>query len=806
MRIRTSLPAFLAASALVAMAWAGRASAAPPADGTAARTEAKKVLDLMYKVRAYQKSHPWRPVDRNWIRATYYTGVMGMYHTTKDPKVLAQALRWAEKHQWREGNERHPANKKTCGQTYLELYFLDPKPERIAAIRAYVDSRMRLIAGGESPLKGWYYVDTLYVGPPTLAMLAKATGQKKYADYLHKVYWTVAVRLLDRDDGLFYRDARYFKARTKRGKKVFWSRGNGWAFGGIPRVLAYLPKEDPQRPRYVKLLRTMAKALVARQPADGLWRSNLDDADQHPNPETSGTAFFCYGLAWGVNQGLLDRKKYLPATLKAWAGLVRHVNDSGRLGYVQPVGADPRPARANQTHEYAAGLFLLAGGEIHRLLTSAGGASVAEMIRRYAKPPPKAAPLPASAPANLKTFARNGGWCWFQDPRAIIHDGKLIIGSVSGAGKQRGDVRASVYDLKAGRDLGTVVLAPKFQSDDHDTPAFYARPDGRILAVYARHSSGAHYTRISDPKDPTRWAPVQAFKHPRSITYMNLYYHAADKTLYNFYRDTAGSYCPAYLVSKDHGQTWQKGAQLIHHGMKGRHRPYTRYWSDGQTIHVAFTEAHPQELRNAGCGIYYAKFKAGTVYRADGTRIKDVRTDGPLKPAEAERVFAGSVSNSAWTSAIRTDAKGQVTIAYSVRKTRDDHRFRYAVWNGKAWTDRQIAYAGPGLYPGAYDYTGLVTIDPTNPARVYLSTNVDPAKGTRLASGKHEIYEASCPGPGKPWTFAPITSNSPVANLRPICLAGEGWRVLLWLRGRYTTYTDFDQDVVGIVETIDRAK
>ena len=376
--------------------WCSLAATASPADRPPTEAEAKKVLDLMYKVRAYHLKHPWRPVDRNWIRATYYTGLMGMYRTTKDPAILKQAIQWAEKHQWREGNEKPPANRKTCGQTYLELYFLDPQPQRIGPIRDYVDSRMRQIDGGESPLKGWHYVDTLYVGPPTLAMLGKATGQKKYYDYLHRVYWEVADHLFDKRYGLFYRDSRFFEARTTRGKKVFWSRGNGWAFGGIPRVLEHLPKDDPNRPRYVRLFRTMADALVARQPADGLWRSNLDDVDQCPNPETSGTAFFCYGLAWGINEGLLEKQKYLPATLKAWAGLVRHVNEQGRLGYVQPVGADPKLARADQTHEYAAGLFLLAGCEIHRMLNSGIGLSAAELIQHYATPPKARLSPPAS--------------------------------------------------------------------------------------------------------------------------------------------------------------------------------------------------------------------------------------------------------------------------------------------------------------------------------------------------------------------------------------------------------------------------
>ena len=151
----------------------------------------KKIVEVMRKVRDYQLAHPWKETDRNWIRGTYYTGVMGLYRTTEDPEILAQARHWAQKHDWAEGGERHPANKKTCGQTYLELYFLDPDPKKIEKTKAYVDSRIELIDSGESPTKGWYYCDTLYVGPPTLAMLGKATGDSKYYDYLNRVYWAV---------------------------------------------------------------------------------------------------------------------------------------------------------------------------------------------------------------------------------------------------------------------------------------------------------------------------------------------------------------------------------------------------------------------------------------------------------------------------------------------------------------------------------------------------------------------------------------------------------------------------------------
>ena len=332
-----------------------------------------EIVRRMLAVRNYQLAHPWKEMDRNWIRATYYTGVMGLHRATGDPRVLDQAVGWAEKHQWAEGNERERANKKTCGQTYLELYFLDPDPQRIEKIKAYVDSRIETVHGGEPPTKGWYYCDTLYVGPPTIAMLGKATGDPKYFDYLNEVYWAVTDLLYDNEYHLFYRDAKYFDAKSPHGRKVFWSRGNGWVLAGLPRILQYLPKDNDHYDRYVELFQQMAASIADRQHPDGLWRANLDDPDDCPNPETSGTAFFCYAMVWGINNGLLDRERYTPVVKRAWAGLCRHLGDDGKLGFVQPVGAAPKPATAEMTHEYAMGLFLLAGEEMVKLLEGETG-------------------------------------------------------------------------------------------------------------------------------------------------------------------------------------------------------------------------------------------------------------------------------------------------------------------------------------------------------------------------------------------------------------------------------------------------
>lgn len=324
-----------------------------------------RVIALMRKVNAWQLAHPWTKLDPNWIRGTYYTGVMALHRTTSDPAVLQQALDWAAQCSWAEGTEREHANKMTCGQTYLELYAIRKEPSMIAKMRQYMD---REIEQALPAAKIWYYCDTLYVAPPALAMMSEATGHPAYRDYMARMYWDVVEELYDKQDHLFYRDKRFIPMRSPSGKKIFWSRGNGWVLAGLPRILEHLPKEDPQYAKFTAMFKELSAAVAKAQGTDGLWRANLADADHVPNPESSGSAFFCYALAWGINQGALDRQTYLPVVQKAWHGLTQCINEDGRLGFVQPVGDQPKEAKADQAHEYATGAFLLAGSEMVKLV------------------------------------------------------------------------------------------------------------------------------------------------------------------------------------------------------------------------------------------------------------------------------------------------------------------------------------------------------------------------------------------------------------------------------------------------------
>lgn len=354
-------------AAFAALAATARAEKLPPRQDT---------LALMRRVNAWQTAHPvMKPDNRNWERGTWYTGVMAAWKATRDRSFHDQALAWGRLHNWQVGTEWGGANRLFCVQTWLELYLAAKTKDR-SMIQPTIDWLATNAPNSPAGAARWYleknrngeraYVDALY-GAAALAMLTKATGDKKYLTIMHAFYDDVTGELFDKEVGLYYRDNRYIGQKTANGSKVFWSRGNGWVFAGIPRLLDYLPKSDPHRGRYFDVFRQMAPALVKRQGSDGLWRPSLDDAEAIPVPETSGSGFFCFGLAWGIRNGILDRATYLPAVRKAWAGLAANVSPEGKVLWGQQVDGQPNPVKQDSSHEYVTGTLLLAGSEIYRL-------------------------------------------------------------------------------------------------------------------------------------------------------------------------------------------------------------------------------------------------------------------------------------------------------------------------------------------------------------------------------------------------------------------------------------------------------
>lgn len=326
------------------------------------------IIRIMEKVNQYQIEANGKKVNRNWKQSTYYTGVMAFYQVTRDQKLLEQAINWSEKNKWETGNEMFfPANRLTSSQTYLQIFIEMPDSGMIINTLEYLDAELMITE--PAYLRGWYYVDALYVGIPPFMMMSTITAENKYADYGNRIFWELTDQLFDKEEGLYYRDseARY-NEKSKNGKKVLWSRGNGWAIAALPRILSYLTVDNPKYKRYSELLQEMAASIAKCQGEDGLWRTNLADFEDYPEPESSGTAFFTYAIAWGINNGILDEDKFEPVIRKSWKGLCDLVNEEGKVCRGQSEARKPGKVNEEDSDEFVSGAFLLAGSEIIRFV------------------------------------------------------------------------------------------------------------------------------------------------------------------------------------------------------------------------------------------------------------------------------------------------------------------------------------------------------------------------------------------------------------------------------------------------------
>ena len=319
------------------------------------------------KVADWQLARVQQDFNRDWTFAALYTGFMAASESTGDPKYSDAMRSMSERFNWKLGTEYKDANDVAVGRTYVELYFKYHDPKMIAAVRSEFD---RTIRGEGNPPRfelPWHWCDALFMAPTTWAAMSKATGDPAYLDYMTREWWATSGRLYDLREHLFFRDTRFLNQRHPNGKKIFWSRGNGWVIAGLAGVLSYMPQDYPERPKFVEQFQEMASAIAAIQGQDGLWRTGLLDPDSYQLPENSGSAFFTYALAWGINNNLLDRAKYTPVVAKAWKGLLSHIYEDGRLGCIQSVADAPGKFKPTSSYVYGVGAFLLAGSEVDRL-------------------------------------------------------------------------------------------------------------------------------------------------------------------------------------------------------------------------------------------------------------------------------------------------------------------------------------------------------------------------------------------------------------------------------------------------------
>ena len=367
-------------------------ASAPHLDGvpyTEATQHSARVLDQIIKVNNYWQAHNTPYVRSFWDHAAYHTGNMEAYRLTGRADWYAYTDKWCRHNEWKGAKSDDRANWKyktygegqdfvlfgdwqICFQTYIDMYNLVPAPYKVARAIEVMSHECSM-----TDTHFWWWADALYMVMPVMTKMYKLTGEIKYLDKLYDNFLWSDSLMYDKEEQLYYRDAKYIYPKVKtacNGGKSFWARGDGWVLAGLAKVLADMPHDYKNRPIFVQRFRELAEGVARVQRPDGYWSRSMLCEDDAPGPETSGTAFFTYGMLWGVNNGYLDRERFNPVIMKAWKYLSETaLQPDGSIGFVQPIGEKPDPTKTVDAHSQApfgTGAWLLAACEMVRYINA----------------------------------------------------------------------------------------------------------------------------------------------------------------------------------------------------------------------------------------------------------------------------------------------------------------------------------------------------------------------------------------------------------------------------------------------------
>ncbi len=349
--------------------------------------ERQETLDALIKVNQYFMTKwpdPGAPTfvkkERSsnlWTRGVYYEGLMALYEICPKDEYYKYTYDWGEAHSWkpRNGNTTRHADDYCCSQTYIDMYRLTREWKMIQNAKTNIDMMV-----ATPQVNDWWWIDAIQMGMPVFAKLGATLGEQKYFDKMWDMYEYTRNHhgengMFNQKEGLWWRDQDFDPPyKEPNGKDCFWSRGNGWVYAALVRILNEIPENEKHRLDYINDFLAMSKALKSCQRSDGFWNASLHDENNFGGKETSGTSLFVYGMAWGVRNGILDRDEYLPILLKAWNAIVKDsIHDDGMLGYVQGTGKEPKDSQPTtfdtvpDFEDFGIGCFLLAGSEVYKL-------------------------------------------------------------------------------------------------------------------------------------------------------------------------------------------------------------------------------------------------------------------------------------------------------------------------------------------------------------------------------------------------------------------------------------------------------
>jgi unsaturated rhamnogalacturonyl hydrolase len=331
------------------------------------------------KALAWQEANPiYAKHPTDWTNGAYYTSIMRAHQNTGNKAFYDAMLNMGKRNAWKTYIRLFHADDVVISNAYLYLKQLGNKEVDLTATDRFIQAHLyepqdwKIGKGNKEQVILWWWCDALYMAPPLLVKYGVMKKDMKYLDDMHKYYIECYNLLFDKDENLFFRDRRFVNSnpevqREPNGKKVFWSRGNGWVIAGLALMLEDMPKNYLHRPFYEDLYKKMAQKMLEIQPEDGLWRTSLYAPENFNHGEVSGSGFHTFALAWGINKGLLDSEKYKPAVLKAWKAMEACQQESGKVGWVQNIGFDPKPADAESWQNFGTGAFIMAGSEVLKL-------------------------------------------------------------------------------------------------------------------------------------------------------------------------------------------------------------------------------------------------------------------------------------------------------------------------------------------------------------------------------------------------------------------------------------------------------
>ena len=340
-----------------------------------------EIRSILRAVADWQVKTPLTHHPADWTNGALYAGMAEWAAIAGNDSYYEWLKSQGDKNNWgyyhhEEPLRKYHADDYCVGQMYVELYRKYKDKNMIMPMKAYLDQILRYPAKGDLLFvntktywssQRWSWCDALFMGPTVWAKMSNITKKKKYLDFMFKEYKATTDYLYDKDEDLYFRDSNYFTRKEANGEKVFWGRGNGWVFAGLPVIIRELPAKYKNRDYFVTLYKEMAAKLLSLQQPDGSWHASLLDPASYPNPEMSATAFFVFGLAWGVDNGYLDKTTYLPAVVKGWKSMVSSVWPDGKVGFIQPIGADPKAVTREMTEVYGVGGFLMAGTQLYKM-------------------------------------------------------------------------------------------------------------------------------------------------------------------------------------------------------------------------------------------------------------------------------------------------------------------------------------------------------------------------------------------------------------------------------------------------------